>query len=56
MEHTEAKSILVKSYVRGMLDAIHAKEEYERRVQAYEAQGMTRSDAQGVVEAEDMQS
>ena len=26
--------------------------EYERRVQAYEAQGLTRSDAQGVVDAE----
>jgi len=28
--------------------------EYDRRVSAYEAQGMTRSDAQGVVEAEMM--
>jgi hypothetical protein len=27
---------------------------YERRVSAYEAQGMTRSDAQGIVDAEDM--
>lgn len=30
-------------------------EDYERRVQAYEAEGMTRSDAQAVVEAELMQ-
>jgi hypothetical protein len=28
--------------------------EYERRVQAYEREGMSRSDAQGVVEAEMM--
>jgi hypothetical protein len=28
--------------------------EYDRRVSEYEAQGMTRSDAQGVVDAEDM--
>ena len=28
---------------------------YEKRVQAYETQGMTRSDAQAVVDAEDMQ-
>jgi hypothetical protein len=28
----------------------------ERRFVAYEVQGMTRSDAQGVVEAEDLQS
>lgn len=27
-------------------------QEYERRVQAYEAQGLTRSDAQGVVDCE----
>lgn len=31
-------------------------EEYERRVQAYEDTGMTRSDAQGVVDAEDMKA
>ena len=30
--------------------------EYERRVQELEAQGLTRSDAQGVVDAEDMQN
>lgn len=30
-------------------------EDYERRVRAYEDEGMTRSDAQGVVEAEMMQ-
>lgn len=30
-------------------------EDYERRVQAYEAEGMTRSDAQAVVDAELMQ-
>lgn len=30
-------------------------DEYERRVQAYEDAGMTRGDAQGVVEAEMMQ-
>ena len=29
---------------------------YESRVQAYEKQGLTRSDAQGVVEAEDMKA
>lgn len=29
-------------------------DDYESRVQAYERQGMTRSDAQGVVDAEDM--
>lgn len=29
-------------------------EEYERRVAAYEAEGMTRSDAQSVVDAEMM--
>jgi hypothetical protein len=28
------------------------EDEYERRVEAYEAEGMTRSDAQGVVDAE----
>ncbi len=28
--------------------------DYEQRVQAYEALGMTRSDAQGTVDAEDM--
>lgn len=28
---------------------------YEYRVQQYEAKGLTRSDAQGVVDAEDMQ-
>lgn len=28
--------------------------EYDRRVSEYEAQGMTRSDAQGVLDAEDM--
>jgi hypothetical protein len=28
--------------------------DYERRVRAYEAQDITRSDAQGIVEAEDM--
>jgi hypothetical protein len=32
------------------------KSKYESRVQAYENQGMTRSDAQGVVEAEDMKA
>ena len=31
------------------------EQEYERRVQAYENEGMCRSDAQGVVEAEMMQ-
>ena len=30
--------------------------EYDKRVRHYEAQGMTRSDAQGVVEAEDIQN
>lgn len=30
-------------------------EEYERRVQAYEDQGICRSDAQGIVDAEMMQ-
>ena len=29
---------------------------YEKRVRALEAEGLTRSDAQGVVDAEDMQS
>ena len=32
------------------------KSKYEARVQAYEHKGMTRSDAQGVVEAEDMKA
>ncbi len=32
------------------------KSKYESRVQAYENQGLTRSDAQGVVEAEDMKA
>lgn len=32
------------------------KSKYESRVQAYEKQGLTRSDAQGVVEAEDMKA
>ena len=31
------------------------EDEYEQRVQAYEDEGMTRSDAQGVVEAEMLQ-
>ena len=36
-------------------NALSASEkEFDRRVTAYEAQGMTRSDAQGVVMAEDM--
>jgi hypothetical protein len=30
-------------------------EEYERRVEEYEREGMSRSDAQGVVEAEILQ-
>jgi hypothetical protein len=29
-------------------------EEYEKRVQAYEDEGCTRSDAQSIVDAEDM--
>lgn len=33
-----------------------AQAEMERRIVAYEVQGMTRSDAQGVVEAEDLQT
>lgn len=32
------------------------KSKYEARVQAYENQGLTRSDAQGVVDAEDMKA
>lgn len=32
----------------------YSNDEYERRVQALEAEGMTRSDAQGCVDAEDM--
>lgn len=34
--------------------AAAAPDSYEARVRAYEAQGMDRSDAQGVVDAEDM--
>jgi hypothetical protein len=30
------------------------EQEYDRRVSALEAQGMTRSDAQGVIDAQDM--
>lgn len=42
------------SDVARMIAAAQAPD-YEARVQAYEAQGMTRSDAQGMVDAEDMQ-
>ena len=31
-------------------------EDYEQRVQAYEAEGICRSDAQAIVEAEDLQA
>ena len=38
------------------LDVSEAEQDYDRRVRALEAQGMTRSDAQGVVDAQEMQS
>lgn len=39
---------------RTALDLLDAMDGYEGRVRAYEEQGMTRSDAQGVVDAEDL--
>jgi len=37
-----------------MLYPLPEPPDYEKRVQAYETQGMTRSDAQGTVDAEEM--
>lgn len=39
---------------RTALDLLDAMDAYENRVSHYEAQGITRSDAQGVVDAEDL--
>lgn len=39
----------------GKSGALDSSPDYAKRVEEYEAQGMSRSDAQGVVDAEDMQ-
>ena len=56
MKTTEKLKRVRKALDRYALEELFKKaREYNKRVRKYEAQGMTRSDAQGVVDAEDKQ-
>ena len=53
-DYIAAADALVK-WADAQVKAMDTEKDYDTRVRAYEAKGMTRSDAQGVVDAEDMQ-